>query len=206
MTTYTFPKDFFWGAAASGVQTEGTKNKVHDSIWDTWHRDQPERFYKEIGPAKVCETYDRYVEDVQLMKEVGFNSFRTSIQWSRLIADLETGEPCPDAVAFYTAYFEEMIAKGITPMVNLYHFDMPAALQEQYGGFESKHVIQLFVKYAQTAYKCFGHLVKHWITFNEPIVPVEGGYLYDFHYPCKKDAKLAVQVGFNITVSHAWRL
>ncbi|MBY5944701.1 glycoside hydrolase family 1 protein [Photobacterium rosenbergii] len=203
MTTYTFPQGFLWGAAASGIQTEGTKNKIHDSIWDTWHRDNPERFFKEIGPAKVCETYDRYQEDVQLMKQVGFNSFRTSIQWSRLIKDLETGEPCQDAVAFYTAYFEEMIANGITPMVNLYHFDMPAVLQEQYGGFESKHVIGLFVKYAETAFKSFGHLIKHWITFNEPIVPVEGGYLYDFHYPCKKDGKLAVQVGFNITVAHA---
>ena len=203
MTTYTFPEGFLWGAAASGIQTEGTTNKAHPSIWDTWHQNSPERFFKEIGPATVCQTYERYQEDVALMKKIGMNSFRTSIQWSRLIKDFETGEACPDAVAFYDAYIDEMIANGITPMVNLYHFDMPAALQDQYGGFESKHVIDLFEKFARTAFKHFGHKVKHWITFNEPIVPVEGGYLYDFHYPCKKDGKLAVQVAFNIMVAHA---
>ncbi|WP_036829349.1 glycoside hydrolase family 1 protein, partial [Photobacterium sanctipauli] len=61
----------------------------------------------------------------------------------------------------------------------------------------------LFEKFARTAFKLFGHKVKHWITFNEPIVPVEGGYLYDFHFPCKKDGKLAAQVAFNIMVAHA---
>lgn len=203
MTTYIFPEGFLWGAAASGIQTEGTTNQVHPSIWDTWHQSNPERFFKEIGPTTVCQTYERYQEDAALMKKIGMNSFRTSIQWSRLIKDFETGEACPDAVAFYHAYIDEMIANGITPMINLYHFDMPAQLQDQYGGFESKHVIELFEKFARTAFKHFGHKVKHWITFNEPIVPVEGGYLYDFHYPCKKDGKLAVQVAFNIMVAHA---
>ncbi len=64
---------------------------------------------------------------------------------------------------------------------------MPEALQKQYGGFESAHVAELFARFARTAFSLFGHKVKYWITFNEPIVPVEGGYLYDFHYPCKKD-------------------
>ncbi len=89
---------------------------------------------------------------------------------------------------FYHAYLDEMIANGIEPMINLYHFDMPEALQKQYGGFESAHVAELFARFARTAFSLFGHKVKYWITFNEPIVPVEGGYLYDFHYPCKKDA------------------
>jgi len=79
-----------------------------------------------------------------------------------------------------------MIANGIEPMINLYHFDMPEALQKQYGGFESAHVAELFARFARTAFSLFGHKVKYWITFNEPIVPVEGGYLYDFHYPCKE--------------------
>lgn len=96
-----------------------------------------------------------------------------------------------------------MIANGIEPMINLYHFDMPEALQKQYGGFESAHVAELFARFARTAFSLFGHKVKYWITFNEPIVPVEGGYLYDFHYPCKKDGRLAAQVAFNIMLAHA---
>lgn len=137
------------------------------------------------------------------MKQTGFNSFRTSIQWSRLIADFETGAPDAAAVRFYNDYLDEMIESGIEPMINLYHFDMPEALQEQYGGFESAHVAELFARFARTAFELFGHKVKYWITFNEPIVPVEGGYLYDFHYPCKKDGRLAAQVAFNIMLAHA---
>ena len=203
MTTYAFPNHFFWGAAASGPQTEGAEGKPHRSIWDSWHAAQPERFFQGIGPETVCNTLHRYKEDVALMKHIGFNSFRTSIQWSRLIDDLETGEPNADAVRFYNDYFDEMIANGIEPMVNLYHFDMPEALQNRYGGFESKHVTDLFARFAATAFRLFGHKIKYWITFNEPIVPVEGGYLYDFHYPCKKDGKLAAQVAFNIMLAHA---
>lgn len=74
---------------------------------------------------------------------------------------------------FYHAYLDEMIANGIEPMINLYHFDMPEALQKQYGGFESAHVAELFARFARTAFSLFGHKVKYWITFNEPIVPVE---------------------------------
>lgn len=203
MKTYAFPENFLWGAAASGIQTEGVTNKANDSIWDVWHEQSPERFYQGIGSQVVTDTYNRYKEDVQLMKQVGFNSFRTSIQWSRLIKNFETGEVCPDAVEFYNNYLDEMIKNGIEPMINLYHFDMPAELQQKYGGFESKKVVDLYVIYALKAFELFGHKVKYWITFNEPIVPVEGGYLYDFHYPCKQDGKLAVQVGYNILLTHA---
>ena len=203
MTRYQFPDGFFWGAAASGPQTEGVEGKAHRSIWDSWFAEHPERFYQQMGPQKVCETYSKYKDDVALMKGLNFNSFRTSIQWSRLIADFETGEPDADAVRFYHAYLDEMIANGIEPMINLYHFDMPEVLQKKYGGFESAKVTDLFARFAQTAFTLFGHKVKYWITFNEPIVPVEGGYLYDFHYPCKKDGKLAAQVAFNIMLAHA---
>ena len=198
-----FPKNFFWGAAASGPQTEGATNKVNKSIWDLWFEKSPERFYKEIGPNVVCDTYNRFKEDVKLMKDINFNSFRTSVQWSRLIKDFYTGETDSDAVRFYNEYIDEMIKNGIEPIINLYHFDMPAQLQEELGGWENKKTIDLFVLFARKAFELFGNKVKYWTTFNEPIVPVEGGYLYDFHYPCKKDMKLAVQVAYNTILAHA---
>ncbi|VDA70381.1 6-phospho-beta-glucosidase GmuD [Klebsiella pneumoniae] len=89
MQQYQFPQGFLWGAAASGPQTEGVTNKRHRSIWDSWFAEQPERFYQQVGPQTVCDTYHQYPQDVALMKQTGFNSFRTSIQWSRLIADLK---------------------------------------------------------------------------------------------------------------------
>ena len=198
-----FPENFFWGAAASGPQTEGITNKVNKSIWDIWFEKEPERFYNQISPYVVCDTYNKFKEDVKLMKEINFNSFRTSIQWSRLIKDFYTGEVDPDAVRFYNEYIDELIKNGIEPMINLYHFDMPAKLQEELGGWENKKTTELFVIFAKKAFELFGDRVKYWTTFNEPIVPVEGGYLYNFHYPCKKDMKLAVQVAYNIILAHA---
>lgn len=198
-----FPENFFWGAAASGPQTEGITNKINKSIWDIWFEKEPERFYNQISPYVVCDTYNKFKEDIKLMKEINFNSFRTSIQWSRLIKDFYTGEVDPDAVRFYNEYIDELIKNGIEPIINLYHFDMPANLQEELGGWENKKTIELFVIFAKKAFELFGDRVKYWTTFNEPIVPVEGGYLYNFHYPCKKDMKLAVQVAYNIILAHA---
>lgn len=200
---YNFPKGFWWGAATSGIQTEGNKNQINKSVWELWHEKSPNRFISEIGPQKVCETYSKYKEDVKLMSDIKLNSLRTSIQWSRLISNFETGDVCSDALEFYNNYFDEMIEKGIEPIINLYHFDMPAELQEKYSGFESKKVIDLFLIYAKKAFELFGDKIKFWTTFNEPIVPVEGGYLYDFHYPNKKDPKLAVQVAYNSILAHA---
>lgn len=198
-----FPENFFWGAAASGPQTEGITNKINKSVWDIWFEKEPERFYNQISPYVVCDTYNKFKEDIKLMKEINFNSFRTSIQWSRLIKDFYTGEVDSDAVRFYNEYIDELIKNGIEPIINLYHFDMPAKLQEELGGWENKKTIELFVIFAKKAFELFGDRVKYWTTFNEPIVPVEGGYLYNFHYPCKKDMKLAVQVAYNIILAHA---
>ncbi len=75
------------GGGGVRPQTEGVTNKRHRSIWDSWFAEQPERFYQQVGPQTVCDTYHQYPQDVALMKQTGFNSFRTSIQWSRLIAD-----------------------------------------------------------------------------------------------------------------------
>lgn len=203
MSKYTFPKGFFWGTASSGPQTEGRfeGDGKGDSIWDYWYEKEPERFFNQVGPDKTSYNYKRYKEDVQLMKATGHNSFRTSIQWSRLIPN-GVGEINPEAVKFYNAYIDEQIANGIEPFINLYHFDMPMVLQEK-GGWLNRETVDAYVTFAKTCFELFGDRVKYWFTHNEPVVPVEGGYLYDFHYPNEKNLKHAVQVGFNETLASA---
>ncbi|WP_367006047.1 glycoside hydrolase family 1 protein [Streptococcus sp. ZY19097] len=203
MSKYTFPKGFFWGTASSGPQTEGRfeGDEKGDSIWDYWYEKEPERFFNQVGPDKTSYNYKRYKEDVQLMKATGHNSFRTSIQWSRLIPN-GIGEINPEAVKFYNAYIDEQIANGIEPFINLYHFDMPMVLQEK-GGWLNRETVDAYVTFAKTCFELFGDRVKYWFTHNEPVVPVEGGYLYDFHYPNEKNLKHAVQVGFNETLASA---
>ena len=203
MVKYQFPENFMWGSAASGPQTEGrteTDGKG-DNIWDFWYHTHPEKFFDEVGPDTTSDFYNRYPEYIQLMKQTGHNSYRHSIQWSRLIPDGD-GEVNDVAVNYYNNLIDELIKNDIEPMFNLYHFDMPLKLQEQ-GGWENRHTVDAYVRYAKICFELFGDRVKYWFTHNEPIVPVEGGYLYQFHYPAVVDMKRAVQVGYNELIASA---
>lgn len=200
---YTFPENFWWGSSASGPQTEGRfgGDGKGENIWDHWYHEEPEKFFDQVGPDKTSRVYQKYQEDIQLMKQIGHNSFRSSIQWSRLIPD-GTGEVNPKAVAFYNDYIDELLANDIEPFLNLYHFDMPMALQE-IGGWTNRKTVDAYVSYAKTCFKLFGDRVKKWFTHNEPIVPVEGGYLYQFHYPNQISFKEAVAVGYHENLASA---
>ena len=197
MTFLTFQKGFFWGTASSGPQTEGRfdGDGKGENIWDYWYNKEPEKFFNHIGPDKISYNYQYYKEDVQLMKATGHNSFRTSIQWSRLIPE-GVGAVNPQAVDFYNSFIDELITNGIEPFINLYHFDMPMALQAK-GGWLNRETVDAYVNFARTCFDLFGDRVKYWFTHNEPIVPVEGGYLYNFHYPNEVNMKHAVQVAFH---------
>lgn len=196
-TFYQFPEGFLWGSSTSGPQTEGTVEGDGKSMsnWDYWYSIAPEKFHAQIGPKDTSTFYKNYRKDISLLKETGHTVFRTSIQWSRLIPK-GTGEVNQQAVAFYREVFSEIKKQGIQLIVNLYHFDLPYCLQE-IGGWENKEIVYAFEAYARTCFDLFGDIVDTWITFNEPIVPVECGYLGEYHYPCKVDMKAAVQVAYH---------
>lgn len=199
----TFANNFFFGSATSSTQSEGAHDmdgKGQD-IWDLWYEEEPFKFHGEIGPKDTSTFYKNYKSDIQLLKETGHNSFRTSISWSRLFPK-GFGEINEKAVSFYTAVFQELKANDIEPFVNLFHFDMPVELQV-IGGWENHDVVEYFRDYAKTCFLHFGDVVKHWFTFNEPIVHVECGYLQCYHYPCKVDPKAAVQVAYHTALASA---
>lgn len=200
---YQFPENFWWGSATSGPQSEGSAavDGRSKSIWDHWFDIQPERFFDGVGPKDTSTFYENYKEDIKLLKETGHNSFRTSIQWTRLIPD-GTGAVNEKAVAFYNSVLDELEKNNIEIIMNLYHFDMPMCMQEK-GGWENREVVDAYAQYAKTCFELFGHRIKYWTTFNEPIVPVEGGYLYDFHYPNVVDGKRAVQVAYHTALASA---
>ncbi|HCM87402.1 MULTISPECIES: glycoside hydrolase family 1 protein [Enterococcus] len=200
---YTFPKEFWWGSSASGPQTEGRVegDGKGENIWDYWFELEPEKFFNQVGPNKTSRVYEKFREDIQLMKQIGHNSFRTSIQWSRLIPE-GTGAVNQAAVDFYNQYIDELIANDIEPFLNLYHFDMPLPLQEK-GGWTNRETVDAYVAYAKTCFELFGDRVKKWFTHNEPIVPVEGGYLYQFHYPNHVIMEEAVMVGYHENLASA---
>ena len=200
---YKFPENFWWGAATSGPQAEGRFNKKHRSVFDYWYDIEPDAFFDKVGPNVASNFYNSYKEDIEMMKSIGFNSFRTSIQWTRLIDDFETASVDEDGVRYYNSVIDEAIKNGVNPVMCLHHFDLPIELYEKYGGWESKHVAYLFSKFAKVCFELFGDRVKYWATFNEPIVVIEGQYINEFHYPKVVDGKKAVQAAFNINLASA---
>ncbi|MGP2424566.1 glycoside hydrolase family 1 protein [Yersinia sp. 2538 StPb PI] len=200
---YQFPDDFWWGSATSAAQSEGAslRDGKSKNIFDYWYEIAPERFHGQIGPENTSTFYDNYQQDILLLKQLGHNTFRTSISWSRLIPKGD-GELNPKAVTFYNAVIDSLLANGITPFINLYHFDMPLCMQEK-GGWENRAVVEAYGRYAKSCFMLFGDRVKHWFTFNEPIVPVEAGYLNDLHYPGVVDFKRAMTVAYHSVLAHA---
>ena len=193
-----FPQDFLWGTSTSGLQTEGrfAGDGKGDNLWDYWYQVEPHRFRFQEGPGLTSTFYENWEEDIELLVETGHTAFRTSIQWSRIFPK-GRGEVNPVGVAFYRQVFERIKSKGIHLMVNLYHFDLPFALQEEGDGWENKETVYAYRDYARFCFETYGDLVDQWITFNEPIVPVEFGYFYDAHYPHKVDAAAAVKVAYH---------
>lgn len=201
--TYTFPNDFWWGTATSGPQNEGATNLdgKEPSVWDIYYEQSPNRFHNNIGPQITSDFYHHYQEDLQLMKDIGLPSYRTSIQWSRL---LPYGSKTPNltAVKFYNNMIDTMISSGIEPFINLHHYDLPISVQEK-GGWENRNTIEEFGFFAQTCYELFGDRVKYWFTFNEPSCIPRHGYLDDSMYPNVINLGRAMVVAYHISLAHA---
>ncbi|WP_339021751.1 glycoside hydrolase family 1 protein [Spiroplasma endosymbiont of Atherix ibis] len=129
-------------------------------------------------------------------------TYRISIQWSRLIYNFEKCSVNKDAYEFYLNYFKEIKKRKIKLIVNLHHFDTPYEIFKN-GGWENKNTIELYLKYAKKCFGLFGDIVDEWATFNEPSANVECQYLYGFHFPKVQDFKRSIQVYFNLMVAHS---
>ncbi|AKU79936.1 glycoside hydrolase family 1 protein [Spiroplasma turonicum] len=197
-----FNKNFKFGVSLSGPQTEGNKNKVNDSIMDFWYNSFPNDFDANIGPNDTIDMYSDYKEHLKWLDEINIESFRTSIQWCRLIKDFKTCEVDTDGYNFYLNYFKEIKKRKIILIVNLHHFDIPYLIYKK-GGWETKETINLFYNFAKKCFSLFGDIVDEWTTFNEPMADVDAKYLYGLHFPKKKDFKLSIQVYTNMIIAHS---
>lgn len=158
-----FPKGFLWGAATAGHQVEG--NNINSDIWVLEHV-KPTIFAEPSGDA--CDHYHRYADDIKLLASLGFNTYRFSIEWSRI--EPEQGAFSRAELEHYRRVLAACRENNITPMVSFNHFSVPrwfAAL----GGWESKGADELFARYCERAAKHLGDLIAFATTFNEPNVP-----------------------------------
>ncbi len=197
-----FPNNFLWGAATAAYQVEGAHDKdgKGPSIWDIFSH-QPGTTYQDTNGDIAVDHYHRFREDVALMAEMGLQSYRFSVSWPRLLPD-GRGEINEAGVKFYSDLIDELLAHNIEPMLTLYHWDLPQALQDE-GGWESRATAEAFVEYARLCYERFGDRVKLWATFNETIVFIGHGYITGSHPPSVNDPARAIQACHHVFIAHA---
>ena len=180
---YKFKEGFYWSAAISALQCEGHhfEDGKCRTTWDEWYEKEPERFYDKIDNSIAVDFYSMYKEDIRLAKEIGLNSFRFSLAWSRVI--LEDGTVNQKAIEHYGKVIDECIKQGVEPFVCLFHFDMPLHMQNK-GGWESREVLANFTRYAKVCFEAYGDRVTKWFTHNEPYVPIEACYFHGQQLVC----------------------
>ncbi|MBK1811624.1 glycoside hydrolase family 1 protein [Clostridium sp. YIM B02505] len=201
MANYKLPKDFFFGAAMSGPQTEGAHNKDGKlpSVWDHWSDLEINAFHNNVGSYVGNDFYNKYEEDIKILKSLNFKSYRTSIQWSRLLD--KDGNLNPKGVEFYHKVIDCSLENGIDVFMNLHHFDLPQYLEDR-GGWLNREVVEAYANFARLAFKEFGSKVKHWFTFNEPIVVPMQMYMNGAWYPYEVNYKKGMTVQYHITLGH----
>ncbi|XP_058092766.1 beta-glucosidase 31-like isoform X2 [Magnolia sinica] len=156
-----------------GVEGAAAEDGRKPSIWDTYAH-AGNVFDKSTGDI-AADQYHKYKEDVKLMHEMGLDAYRFSISWSRLIPD-GRGAINPKGLQYYNNLINELVRHGIEAHVTLNHFDLPQALEDEYGGYLSQRLIEDFTAYADICFKEFGDRVKYWSTFNEPTIQAIMGY------------------------------
>lgn len=199
----TFPEGFLWGSATSAYQIEG----AHDidgkgpSIWDAFTQ-IPGRIDQFDNGNRAIDHYHKYKEDIALMKSQGFQAYRFSISWPRVMPEGK-GQVNEKGIDFYSRLIDELIANDIQPWVTLYHWDLPLALQLEEDGWLNPDISDYFADYARLCYERFGDRVKHWITLNEPWVVSILGYGQGRFAPGRASLSEPYLAAHHLLVSHA---
>ena len=172
-----FPSDFLWGCATSAYQIEGSPlaDGAGPSIWQRFCH-TPNLVRDGHTGDVACDHYRRYLEDVALMHELGMQAYRFSIAWSRILP-AGRGAVNPGGLDFYDRLVDALLQAGIQPMATLFHWDLPAALDDR-GGWLNPDVAGWFAEYASIVFRKLDDRVKFWATLNEPWVVTDGGYLH----------------------------
>ncbi|XP_046748534.1 myrosinase 1-like isoform X6 [Diprion similis] len=182
----TFPSGFKIGTASAAYQVEGAWNVSDkgENIWDHWTHNYPEYIRDGRNGDVACNSYYKYKEDVALIKSIGFDFYRFSISWSRVLPNGFANEINEEGIQYYKNLTEELLANGIEPIVTIYHWDHPMILEEL-GGWTNELMVEWFADYARVIFDALGPLVKTFITINEPSVYCGNGYNTTRHSPGK---------------------
>ncbi len=200
----TFGKDFVWGTATSAYQIEGgyLESGKGPSIWDAFCT-IPGKIQNGDTGNVACDHFHKFKNDIKLLKELGVNSYRLSLSWSRIMPEGKNTIN-EEGVNFYNEIIDELLENNITPWVTLYHWDLPLALQLEDDGWLGESIIDYFVEYADVCFKRFGDRVKNWITLNEPWVVAILGYGHGVFAPGRVSEVEPYKVAHNLLLAHAY--
>ncbi|HMA01405.1 MAG: GH1 family beta-glucosidase [Gemmatimonas sp.] len=198
---YRFPERFLWGAATSAYQIEGSTRAdgAGPSIWDRFSHTPGKIVNGDTGDI-ATDHYHRYAADVDLMAQLGLQSYRFSIAWGRILPE-GTGRVNAVGLAFYDRLIDALLAKKIAPMATLYHWDLPEALDAR-GGWLNRDIASWFAEYASTVFRAFDDRVPRWVTLNEPWVVAHEGYGIGTHAPGHRDFREVPVVSHNLLRAH----
>jgi beta-glucosidase len=202
MNKADFGKDFHWGVSIAAAQNEGAIDADGRglSIWDVF-ASRRGKIRSGHSPMVACDFYNRYKEDIWLAKELGFNAFRFSISWPRILPE-GTGRINPEGLRYYHNVIDTCLEAGLTPFVTLYHWDLPHALQKE-GGWVSTLADAWFGAYVRVCALAFGDKVKDWIILNEPISFTALGYMLGTHAPGKRGVSNFLPAVHNAAMAQA---
>nr|XP_006820739.1 PREDICTED: lactase-phlorizin hydrolase-like [Saccoglossus kowalevskii] len=205
--TGTFQQGFAWGAATAAYQIEGAwdEDGKGTSIWDTFSHHEGNIYGNHNGDI-ACDSYHKIYQDVELMKQLGLTHYRFSISWPRILPDGTNKAINQAGIDYYRELIDALLEANIKPMVTLYHWDLPQALQD-IGGWENDMIVVYFNQYADVCFREFGDKVKLWITLNEPYVVAVAGYEEGRFAPgFAHQGTTVYRVGHNLLKSHgaAW--
>ncbi len=196
-----FPESFVWGVASSSYQIEGAWNEDGRglSIWDSFCR-QPGRIRDGATGDVAADHYHRWQEDLAILSELGLKAYRFSISWPRILPE---GVPPLNGpgLDFYDRLVDGLLERGIEPFVNLFHWDLPQALQDA-GGWTRRDTAYRYVEYARLVCQRLSDRVRWWITHNEPWVAAFAGHFTGEHAPGLKDPAAAFQAMHHLLLSH----
>lgn len=179
----SFPPGFLWGTGTSAFQTEGSWDVEGkgQSVWDHFVRSSS----SSAGDANVAsDSYARSDDDLKALEYLGVKTYSFSLSWPRLFPNGDPRSPVNfAAVGHYSHLIDQLLAKGIEPIVTLYHWDLPQALQEHYGGWRNETLVEMFGDYAAFCFQAFGNRVRYWLTMHNPYLVAVQGYGTGVHAP-----------------------
>jgi beta-glucosidase len=195
------PAGFRFGASTAAYQIEGAVDEDGrgPSVWDTFCA-RPGTVVDASSGAVACDHYHRYPEDVALMRDLGLDGYRMSLAWSRIQPE-GSGRMNPAGLAFYDRLVDELLAAGVKPMVTLFHWDLPQALQDK-GGWLQRDTVERFAEYAALVGMRLGDRVEHWCPVNEPNIVTMLGHALGVHAPGQQLMFDALPVAHHLNLAH----